>query len=147
MKYDYILIASVVIVKIVAAILTEVKLPNKDKTLRFNLNCRRNVYTIGWIVDCLLFTILLNFMPESNTLLSNSNYYFLLMSSIAIGLFIILYLIDRKLVVKYKTYILDNIGEYYKYTKNDINGIHWTSFSYAIMNTLFAMLPISILLS
>lgn len=147
MKYGYIFIPFIVVAKIIAAIALLLKLPNENKTLRFNLNCRRNTYTIGWLVDCLLFVILLNFMPESDGLLSNSNYYFAVVSSIAIGLFIVLYLTDKKSVAKYQAYVRNNINEYYEYTKKDISGIRWTSFCYAGMNTLFAMLPISVLLS
>ena len=147
MKYNHILIAFVVAAKIIAAIVIEVKLPNKNKTLRFNLNCRRNIYTIGWLIDCLFFAILLKSMQESHSRISNSNYYFAVLIAIAIGLFVALYLTDKKTVTKYRIYVTDNINEYHEYKNKDIGGIQWTSFRSAGMTTLFAMLPISVLLS
>lgn len=147
MQHSYIGAAFLIVVNIIAAIVIEVKLPLKDKTLRFNLNCRRNIYTIGWLIDCLLFAIFLKFATESHSRFLNSNYYFALVSAIAIGLFIILFLIDKKSVTKYRVYVLNNIDEYNEYKNKDIGGIHWTSFNYAVINTLFAMLPISVLLS
>ena len=147
MKYSNIFVALTIAVKTIVAIVLEIKLPNKYKTLRFNLNCRRNIYTFGWLIDCSFFAILLNSTLESHSQFLISNYYFALLSAIAIGLFIILYLIDKKLVTKYRVYVLNNIVEYNEYKNKDIVGIHWTSFNCAIINTLFAMLPISILLS
>ena len=119
MKYSNIFVALTIAVKTIVAIVLEIKLPNKYKTLRFNLNCRRNIYTFGWLIDCSFFAILLNSTLEPHSQFLISNYYFALLSAIAIGLFIILYLIDKKLVTKYRVYVLNNIVEYNEYKNGE----------------------------
>lgn len=147
MKLNLILLFSILLVHIAVAIVIRTKLPNKNKTLKYNLNVRRNLYAICWLVDCLQFLVYLEISSDKQNDILNSNWYFVCLIVIAIFLFAVLYYIDKIAIRKnFEPYVSSHIEEYEQYKEKDINGLRWTSLRCAIMTTLFAMLPIAVLL-
>lgn len=142
----YILMLFYILIKIFIAVMIEINLPNKKRTLKSNLNFRRNVYAICRLIDFFLSLACTKIFTPSSYWEIKPGCYFAISAVIAICLFAVLYPIDKKTTKKLENYCSANIDEYNEYKKLDTNDANWSAFYCTLINTLYAMLPILVLL-
>lgn len=127
----------IVLISDTLSIFLEHRLPNRNKSVKWNLEMRGLAYQISSAINFVIAVCIMKFVrPEG--FLSRSKYYFIVNIFTSIIIFCVVYILDKNNIdERFNPYINDVKEEFAEYKKNAYYlNCGWRTCSYALFKTV-----------